>query len=275
MTAPPAAPTPTPAPASGPASAPALELRDVSCGHAGRGARFVLELDRLVLRRGEAIAVAGPSGAGKSTLLDLLALALRPDGATTFALGTRAGGAVDVAARWRDGDEDGLTAIRAAHLGYVLQQGGLLPYLPVRDNIALSQSVLNRPDPARIALLAERLDIAPLLDRAPAALSVGQRQRVAIARALAHAPEIVLADEPTASLHPALADAVMALLVEQAREADAALVLATHDPDRAARHGFEIVPVLAAPGGTAGETRSRLGRPGSPARRQPSPVVSA
>ena len=234
----------------------------MACGHAGQGpaAGFELLVESLVVRRGEAVALAGPSGSGKSTLLNLLALALRPSRAGAFSLGTRAGPGVDVAALWRAGDEDGLTAARAAHLGYVLQQGGLLPFLSVRRNIALSQDVLGRPDPARVEEVAARLEIAPLLDRAPATLSVGQRQRVAIARALAHRPEVVLADEPTASVHPALADTVLALLIEQARQDDAALVLATHDPDRAARHGFEIVPVDTAAG--AGGGRSRVRRPG-------------
>jgi putative ABC transport system ATP-binding protein len=197
-------------------------------------------------------------------MLDLLALALRPWRAETFTLRTRAGGVLDAAACWRAGDEDGLTAMRAAHLGYVLQQGGLLGFLTVRENIALSQAVLGRRDPARLESIAARLEIAPLLGRMPATLSVGQRQRVAIARALAHGPEIVLADEPTASVHPALADAVMALLVEQERAGDAALVLATHDPDRAARQGFEIVPIAAGTvnGMQGGTTRSRFRRPG-------------
>jgi putative ABC transport system ATP-binding protein len=119
----------------------------------------------------------------------------------------------------------------------------LLPFLSVRRNIALSQDLLGRPDVAHIEALAARLEIAALLDRMPASLSVGQRQRVAIARALAHRPEILLADEPTASVHPALADTVMALLLEQAREQDTALILATHDPDRAARHGFSLLPI--------------------------------
>lgn len=207
------------------------------------------------MRRGEALALTGPSGSGKSTLLNLLALALRPAEAATFALNARDGTAIDLGALWRRRAEEALTATRAAHMGYVLQQGGLLPYLSVRRNIALSQAVLGRPDPARVETIAARLGIAPLLDRMPATLSVGQRQRVAIARALAHRPEVVLADEPTASVHPALADAVLALLIEQAREEDAALVLATHDPDRAARHGFAILPVE-----PAGEGRSRLHR---------------
>lgn len=239
---------------------PTLLLRDVACGHADRDAAFVLEIGRFRVGRGEAVAVAGPSGAGKSTLLDLLALALRPDHAGEFLLGTRGGDHFDLGGLWQRDSEDTLTRLRAAHLGYVLQQGGLLPYLTVRDNIGLSQAVLGRADPDRVTALAERLDILPLLGRRPAALSVGQRQRVAIARALAHSPELLLADEPTASLHPTMADTVMALLVEQARHSGAALVLATHDPDRAAHHSFSIVPVQVRPA-AAGGLRSRIERP--------------
>lgn len=227
----------------------ALALRSVICGHGAvdraptGGSRFELVVEAFDVRRGDALALVGPSGSGKSTLLDLLALTLRPSRIDGFTLATRAGRTIDVGALWRNRDEDRLTATRAEHVGYVLQQGGLLPFLSVRQNMGLGQAVLGKPDPARIAALAERLDIAALLDRAPATLSVGQRQRVAIGRALAHRPEIVLADEPTASVHPALADTVMTLLIEQARRDDTALILATHDPDRAQRHGFEIVPM--------------------------------
>lgn len=239
-------------------SAPALLLERVERAHASGSGRFLLEVDAFAVRRGEAVALTGPSGTGKSTMLDLLALASRPTSARRFVLATREGGEVDVAAAWDAGDLDLLTATRAVHVGYVLQQGGLLPFLTLRENMRLAQRVGGRGDLARIEELARRLGIDGLLDRKPATLSVGQRQRAAIARALAHGPEIVLADEPTASVHPALADTVLALLVEQVRAADAALVIATHDPERAARHGIEICAAILAADGTA---RSRFSRP--------------
>ena len=201
-------------------SAPTLLLQDVIIRHQAPGGAlgFELVIEDFSITRGEALALVGPSGSGKSTLLDLLALARRPSSTGQFLLTPRAGKAIDLGAVWRAGDDNSLTAIRAAHFGYVLQTGGLLPFLSVRRNIALSQAVLGRPDPAHIEALAARLEIASLLERMPASLSVGQRQRVAIARALAHRPEILLADEPTASVHPALADTILALLIEQARE---------------------------------------------------------
>ena len=236
---------------------PALHLDAVTCTHARDGGAFTLDIPGLSLFPGEAVAVVGPSGAGKSTLLDLLALALPPRTARAFTIASAAREHTDVAALWQARDDDALTNLRAARIGYVLQQGGLLPFLSVAANIALPQRILGKPDPHLALALAERLGIAALLRRTPASLSVGQRQRVAIARALAHAPALVLADEPTASLHPAMADDVMKLLVEQARFQRVTLLLATHDPDRAARHGFEILHIEAH-AATGGATRSTL-----------------
>ncbi|MCA3322983.1 MAG: ATP-binding cassette domain-containing protein [Roseomonas sp.] len=247
-------------------SAPTLLLQDVIIRHQAPGGApgFELVIEEFSIARGEALALAGPSGAGKSTLLDLLALARRPSKARHFLLTPFAGKVIDLGAVWQAGDDNSLTAIRALHFGYILQTGGLLPFLSIRRNIALSQAVLGQSDPAHIEALAARLEISHLLERMPATLSVGQRQRVAIARALAHRPAILLADEPTASVHPALADTILALLIEQAREQDTALVLATHDPDRAARHGFTILP-LRTEAGAAGAGRSWLNRAWAPA----------
>ena len=90
--------------------------------------------------------------------------------------------------------------------------------------------------------LAARLGIAAVLDRMPGQVSVGQRQRAAVARALGHRPGVVLADEPTASVHPAQADEVLALLTEAAEQDGAALVITTHDAARAAAAGYAVAP---------------------------------
>ena len=91
-------------------------------------------------------------------------------------------------------------AIRSQSIGYVLQTGGLLPFLTVRQNIALPLALNRLKDNSRIQELASNLGIAEQLDKRPAFLSGGQRQRAAIARALIHRPSLVLADEPTAAV---------------------------------------------------------------------------
>ncbi len=232
---------------------PVLSLRDVVCV-LGERERFTLLVDAFDVLRGEAIALAGPSGSGKSTIMNLLALARRPARVGQFHFFQRHGQGYDIGALWDSGDDDGLTAIRAAHLGYVLQQGGLLPYLSVRQNIALGQSILGEVDRQRVEDVAGRLEIARLLDRPPAALSVGQRQRAAIARALVHRPDLVLADEPTASVHPSIAAEILGLLVEQCIEEATTVVVATHDPELAARKGFEIVDVNSSAGAEQAES---------------------
>jgi putative ABC transport system ATP-binding protein len=120
----------------------------------------------------------------------------------------------------------------------VPQTGGLFAFLRVRDNIALPRRLLGLKDDGTVGHLAERLGVADHLRKKPSALSVGQRQRVAIARALAHGPALVLADEPTASVDPATADIVMALLLEQAALNGAAVVIASHDWTRLQKLGL-------------------------------------
>ena len=214
-----------------------LRAAGVARSIAAAGSRFTLLVERFVVAAGERVAVVGPSGCGKSTLLALLALALRPDAGEVLALG-----GTDALALWRAGRADDLGALRARMVGFVPQTGALLPFLSLRDNILLPQRILARPDPARVAALAERLGIAAILDRRPASVSVGQRQRAAIARALSHRPGVVLADEPTASVHPAQADDILDLLARTATLDGAALVITTHDAARALAAGFALAP---------------------------------
>jgi putative ABC transport system ATP-binding protein len=231
-----------------------LLLDNVVKWRRSRGAAFCVRIERLELPRGSAYAAAGPSGCGKSTLLDLLALALRPDQCGAFVLSPAGDGrGLDIAAAWAHRGDAKLGAARRRHIGYVLQTGGLLSFLTVRDNIALPARLNRASAGERIAALAERLGIADQLRKYPADLSVGQRQRVAIARALVHRPALVLADEPTAALDPENADVVMDLLVEQTRAEGATLIVATHDRERAASHGlspiaFDAMRIDGAPG---------------------------
>jgi len=228
-----------------------LSLRGVSRAYRGDAAPFALDVPAFDLEEGEALALAGPSGSGKSTLLMMLALAAPPDAADRFTFASQ-----DIARHWRAGRRDALADLRARRIGVVPQTGGLLSYLTVEGNIALTQRIAGRPDAKRVRALAEELGIAAQLSRRPAALSVGQRQRVAIARALAHRPALVLADEPTASVHPELADAVLALLRRECAAAGAALLVATHDPDRAARAGFPVLECETRAPGADGIARS-------------------
>lgn len=228
-----------------------LSLRGVTKAYRGDAAPFALEVPEFDLAEGEALALAGPSGSGKSTLLMMLALASPPDAAGRFAFAGE-----DVGRLWKDGRRDALADLRARRIGVVPQTGGLLPFLSVAGNIALTQRIAGVPDAARVRALAEELGIRAQLPKRPAALSVGQRQRVAIARALAHRPALVLADEPTASVHPALADAVLSLLKRECAAAGAALLVATHDPDRAAALGYPVLACTTHAPGADGIARS-------------------
>jgi putative ABC transport system ATP-binding protein len=201
--------------------------------------RFRLVVEALAIRPGDRIAIAGPSGSGKSTLLSLISLVMRPTTATRFMVSDGVGSR-DVGRLWTANDDAALTRLRAGLFGFVPQSGGLLPFLDVAGNIALTQRLAGRRDPDRVAALAERLGIVKLLHARPSALSMGQRQRVAIARALAHRPSIIVADEPTAALDMVTAHRAMALLAEETEHAGAALVVATHDLSLISEHGFSL-----------------------------------
>lgn len=209
----------------------------------GRGAdSFLLDVPSFEVARGTCVAVTGASGSGKSTLLDVLGLVLRPDTAERFLLCGAGAEAVDVAALWNHGDRNGLAAARARSIGYVLQTGGLLPFLRAGENIVLSRTLLGLDaDDALVTRLVAVLGLGPLLRRKPQALSIGERQRVAIARALAHRPSLLLADEPTAALDPGQAVAVMEALLGLVRELRCTAIVVTHDWDLVRSLGLDEV----------------------------------
>jgi len=191
----------------------------------GGAARVLLCGIDLALARGEYVAIMGESGSGKSTLLNLVAGLDRPDGGSIELDGTALGTL----------DDDGVTRLRAAKMGFVFQAFHVLPHLTVAQNVALPLA-LNRIEPA-LPRVQEVLAAVGLGDRAasrPRELSGGELQRVAIARALAHRPLLVLADEPTGNLDPETAERVLALLREAIRTNDAIGILVTHSREAAA-----------------------------------------
>ena len=213
---------------------------------------FELHVPCFEVRPGSLVAVVGESGCGKSTLLDILALVMEPTRVERFEIAASPSAPpVDAAALWAGGDEEALAALRRDHFGYVLQTGGLLPFLSVRRNIALPGSIAGRGGVVsreRIEALAERMGVAGCLDRMPSSLSIGQRQRAAILRALAHRPQLVLADEPTAAVDKGRARAIMDDMHRLARDESVAVVVVTHDTDLVAGradavHTFDIEQV--------------------------------
>jgi len=211
-----------------------LEMQDVSRAYRGGDGGFTLIIPELTVAAGEIIVIVGPSGSGKSTLLDLLAFLAAPSGSRSFRFRPGSGNGHDIASLWRRAPAQ-LHRLRGRYIGYVLQTGGLLPYLNVSENLLLPCRLLGSVP--HIDELAEVLGIAPHMQRRPDQLSIGQRQRVAIARALAHAPALVLADEPTAALDAGLAMVVADAMVEAARKVGSALIVVTHDVAVADRVG--------------------------------------
>lgn len=210
-------------------SASVLDIAGLECL---RGS-FSLDVPALSLSAGQIVAVAGPSGCGKSTLLDIIGLVLQPVKSGTFCFC-----GVDISALWSSAARDVLADLRAEGIGYILQTGGLLPFVDVRTNMYLSARRALDIDPVWERRLLDVLGIRRLLSLMPAALSVGERQRVAVARALLYRPSLVLADEPTAALDPVRSTDVMALLLELVREAGSALLVVTHDHDLVDRTGI-------------------------------------
>ncbi len=189
---------------------------------------FTLEVPRLSVSKGEIIALTGVSGSGKSTLLEILGLILEPDAMGRFDIAEH-----DISVYWRRRARSRLAALRSRYLGFVLQTGGLLPYLTVLENITLSRSILGLKKTNDFVLeMCRLLAIDHLFDRRPEQLSIGERQRTAIARALAHEPRLLLADEPTAALDPCHAEQVMSLLIKLTRELELTSIIVTHDWNR-------------------------------------------
>lgn len=213
-----------------------LNIRDMEIQRGG-SAGFTVTLPQLALQRGEIAALTGPSGCGKSTLLEMIGAILSPARLGEYQLGEPA---IDIAAPLMAKDEAVLSAIRAQELGFVLQHGGLLPWLPVAENIALPRRLVGKTaNSPWLDDAIERLGVRPLMKKMPSQLSIGERQRVAFIRAIAHQPRLLLADEPTAALDPDNASRLFALMVDMVRAMDMVAVVVSHDWQRVADFGLD------------------------------------
>ena len=168
------------------------------------------------LRQGGTLLLRGRSGSGKSTWLSLIAGLRGASGGDLFVAGTQRGAEMD--------------AWRARSIGFLPQKLHLSSALTVADNLALVYFAAGLPrDDAAITRALAQVGVAELAARKPHQLSGGQAQRVALARAVLLAPQVLLADEPTASLDDEAAADALALLQQSAAACDASLVIATHD----------------------------------------------
>ena len=174
----------------------------------------------LQLRTGELVGILGPSGSGKSTLLTVMG-GLRTPSSGTVTISGEPFSALPEKRRAR---------LRFRRIGFVLQASGLVPFLRLNDQFGLHNRVSRTKDNTdRRDHLLDSLGISKRAHAYPSELSGGERQRAAIAVALYHDPDIILADEPTASLDTRHAQDVAHLLADQTHELGKATVMVTHD----------------------------------------------
>ena len=206
-----------------------LELRAVGrTYHTGDATLQVLHGANLTLQPGEIVALVAPSGTGKSTLLHLAGLLERPDSGAVFVDGRDAGALPDPAR----------TAIRRDAIGFVYQFHHLLGEFTALENVVLPQMIAGkrrRDAETRGRELLGALGLGARTGHLPGKLSGGEQQRVAIARALANAPRVLLADEPTGNLDVGTSGVVFDALLAAVRGQGVAALIATHNPDLAAR----------------------------------------
>jgi putative ABC transport system ATP-binding protein len=201
----------------------ALKTEDVVKVY-GKDAAAVYAVDKvnIEIKRGEFVALVGPSGSGKTTLLAMLAALLSPS----------AGGLWIGGEELSQMNEKERARFRREKIGFTFQANNLVPYLNALENVELMLRLngkLDKIGKSRARELLVRLGLEDRLKNLPSQLSGGQQQRVAIARALVHRPEVVLADEPTASLDTERAYQVVDTFASLIHEQDRAGIMVTHD----------------------------------------------
>lgn len=201
---------------------PRLQARGLVKAYRAHGVQqTVLSGLDLSLAAGEVVVLQGPSGEGKSTLLHLLAGLDRPDAGTVWLSGENL----------TQASEARLCQLRREAVGLVFQFFNLVPTLTVLENLQLTLALGGESKrEGDISALLTQVGLSDKAQMFPQQLSGGEQQRVAIVRTLLQQPQLILADEPTGNLDRNNAERVMALFIDQVRQREGTLLLATHDP---------------------------------------------
>ena len=174
----------------------------------------------LAVNQGEFVSIIGPSGSGKSTFL-------------TIAGGLQSPTSGNISINGLDFtplSEKKRSKLRFKEIGFILQSSNLIPYLTIEEQFLLIDKINHEKLTSKKGIeLLKSLDILDLKDKHPSDLSGGERQRAAIARALFNEPNLILADEPTASLDTEHAYQVVDLLRQEAHLKNKATIMVTHD----------------------------------------------
>ncbi|EPT8930414.1 ABC transporter ATP-binding protein [Listeria innocua] len=182
----------------------------------------VLKNVSLEVAQGEFVAIVGPSGAGKSTFLSIAGALLSPTEGEIAIGGTIL----------NNMSEKALTKVRLDKVGFIFQGANLIPYLNVRDQLLVIAELSGEKGSAakeRADKLLQELGLTSRQNNYPESLSGGEKQRVAIARALMNDPDIILADEPTASLDANRGHKVVQMIADEVKRKNKAAIMVTHD----------------------------------------------
>ena len=188
----------------------------------GKDSLTVLDIPDWKVAEGDRVAVFGPSGSGKSTLLHTLAGLLPPSKGKVAVCGQSLD---EMSEAQRD-------RFRSRHIGDIYQNFNLLQGFTALENVLMGMTFSPRkPDPEEAEHLLDEVGLSHRLKYRPSNMSSGEQQRVAVARALANRPKVLLADEPTASLHPVNKEDVLRMLLNMCDRYGCTLVLVTHEKE--------------------------------------------
>ncbi|MEE6450200.1 ABC transporter ATP-binding protein [Gottfriedia acidiceleris] len=185
-------------------------------------ATTVLDQVSIQVKAGELVAVVGPSGSGKSTFLSIAGALLSPTSGKILI--------DDIEISNLPANK--LNEFRLSKIGFIFQMSNLIPYLTVKDQLLLIAElagIKNKVAEKKANELLEQLGLSKRMSNYPESLSGGERQRVAIARALMNDPEVIFADEPTASLDSERGRSVVEMLSKEVKQRQKAAIMVTHD----------------------------------------------